>query len=218
VNGGKKRDRDEGPAIRDATQSKTSSSAPVNPVLAGILHRSSDQNNTFSPSGMTYANLSSQKSGPSLSSSMNPPQSQQALARVAVGKGIRHSFNVPQQTSAAKLAPLVVPNASNSSVAESTQASLSALQNNFQNSLQNSQSQGAESTTPARGASNNQEAETSNGFIPGTLRRDDSLVDLAMIPMLDDSDQMQYIQGSHGLTFVDFPWQDPSSHSNSDSV
>ena len=147
---------------------------------------------------------------------MNPPQSQQALARVAVGRGIRHSFNIPQQNAAAKPPPLVVPNASNSSVAESTQASLSALQSNFQNSLQNSQSEGAESTTQIMGDSNNQEPELSNGFIPGTLRRDDSLVDLAMIPMLDDSDQIQDIDGSHGLTFVDFPWQDPSSPSNSD--
>jgi hypothetical protein len=147
---------------------------------------------------------------------MNPPQSQQALARVAVGKGIKHSFSLPQQNSAVKLPPLVVPNTSNSSVAESTQASLSALQSNFQNSLQDSQSQGAESTTQARDAYNNQESETSSGFIPGTLRRDDSLVDLAMIPMLDDSDPIQDIEGSHGLTFVDFPWQDPTS--NSDSV
>jgi hypothetical protein len=214
MTGGKKRDRNEGPGMRDSTQSKASVGAPVNPVLAGILHRSSDQNNNFSPSGMAYANLPSQKSGTSVSSSMNPPQSQQALARVAVGKGIRHSFNIPQQKSAAKHPPLVVPNASNSSVAESTLASLSALQNNFQNSLQNSQNEGAESTTHGMGASNNQEAETSetsNGFIPGTLRRDDSLVDLAMIPLLDDSDPIQDIEGSHGLTFVDFPWQDPNS-------
>jgi hypothetical protein len=213
LKGGKKRDRDEGPAICDGTQSKASSSAPVNPVLAGILYRSSDQNNTFYPSG-TYANLSSQKSGPSaVSSSTNLlPQSQQALARVAVGKGIRHSFNIPQQQSVAKRPPLVAPNVS--SVAESTQASLSALQSNFQNSLLHSQSQGAE----ASDAFSNQEAETANGFIPGTLRRDDSLVDLAMIPMLDDSDQIQDMQGSHGLTFVDFPWQDSSAPSNSDSA
>ena len=137
---------------------------------------------------------------------------QQALARVAVGRGIRHSYNYTQKKPASNAVsqPLVKPEQI-PSVDTSTQASLSALQSNFQSSLQASQDAGQLSQGKDL---NDQTACESQEYFPGMLRRDDSLVDLAMIPLFDESAEVDQVQGSQGLTFIDFPWQEPNSSTN----
>merc|ERR1711920_194152 len=86
------------------------------------------------------------------------------------------------------------------------QAGLSALTSNFQNSLQReSATQGSETTQ-----STGQPATTSQPYVPGSLRRDDSLVDLAMTPLVEgDTTVDEPNASSNGFTFIDFPW-DPS--------
>jgi hypothetical protein len=164
-------------------------------------------------------------------------QSQKALARVAVGRGVRHGF-VPQQNGGAD-SSTANPNTSKSPslVAPSpVQASLNALTNNYRNSLNELQ------TTADQDVSNNSTSHTQNacfaggsgqqyaphhantastssstnlGFIPGSLRRDDSLVDLAMIPLADDGEAMSSAAASTGFSFVDFPF-DPNFFSCDD--
>jgi hypothetical protein len=167
----------------------------VNPVLAGILYRSSGDQQT----SMNSSDKKISASNPS----MHPQRSQQALARVAVGKGIKHSYILPNAKPASQ-ATITIPNPL-AVHPTPVQASLSALTNNFRNSLQELEGYTEE---------NNQVTAVSTtyagGYIPGSLRRDDSLVDLAMIPMLDYSEPVSTDeQAAQGLTFVDFPWQEP---------
>jgi hypothetical protein len=44
------------------------------------------------------------------------------------------------------------------------------------------------------------------GYIPGSLRRDDSLVDLAMIPIAEEGVETDEADHSTGFAFVDFPF------------
>jgi hypothetical protein len=190
VKAGTKRRRD------DASETPTSSggTSQVNPVLAGILYRStSDQVlDHVQPSGGNQ-----------------PQHTQQALARVAVGKGIRHGFTLPQTKNSSILPQEKTPRISNPSAAESpVEASLSALTNNFRNSLEGL-------TTPTdQDRSQDRAIARMAAYIPGSLSRDDSLVDLAMIPMVEEGDQSIPVPSTGPYTFVDFPWQDPSFEYN----
>jgi hypothetical protein len=191
VKAGSKRERD------DASETLTSSggTSQVNPVLAGILYRStSDQVLDL----VQPPNVGNQ-----------PQHTQQALARVAVGKGIRHGFTLPQTKKSSILPQEITPRTSNPLAAESpVEASLSALTNNFRNSL------GGIETATDQDRSQDQAIARMAAYIPGSLSRDDSLVDLAMIPMVEEGDQSTPATSTGPFTFVDFPWQDPIFDSN----
>lgn len=94
--------------------------------------------------------------------------------------------------------------APNTDTTEVVQAGLSALTNNFKSSLEAAHGEPAVSNEDS-----GDDAYPLAGYVPGSMRRDDSLVDLAMIPVADDESPSDYIPPS-GLTFIDFPWQDPS--------
>lgn len=163
----------------------------VNPVLADILYRSaSDQPNSNA--------TATQPPGVSLS--------QQDLARVAVGRGIRHSFTVQKTVSSTSVPPLPTATPNPLLPQPGQTSALSALQNNFRNSLQDFMS---DETTGAELTSNSEASSSLIQYTPGSLRRDDSLVDLAMIPIFEDGAANPY----NGYTFVDFPWQDPNAPS-----
>jgi hypothetical protein len=174
--------------------------AAVNPVLANILYRSANDSTTALDASRTSAQAAGE----------NPPQrSQQALARVAVGKGIRHSFTMK------KPAPLP-GRTTNVPISDSpVEASLSALKSNFKNSLQDIDEasvkdiDAASDITAAQVLSRTEPSAISE-YIPGSMRRDDSLVDLAMIPLVEDGGTQEHLDTSMGLTFIDFPWQDPN--------
>lgn len=173
---------------------------PVNPVLANILYRSSEAQDSSAPSN------------PPGNGHLPPNQSQQEIARVAVGRGIRHNFS---HSSAIKPAPLPARPPATAEAPQTTgepetsdggapvvQANLSALKNNFQIA--------ASANNPSAGE-NSSDPTAPSDYVPGSMRRDDSLVDLAMIPLMDDgNDAMDYFSSS-GLSFIDFPWQDPSA-------
>ena len=127
-------------------------------------------------------------------------RSHKELARVAVGKGIRHSFSVTTTS----MLPLQEHAASITE--RSVEVGLSALTDNYKNSLR----QGQAGTTSGRATEQDPSSSlsTTRGYFPRSLSCDDSLVDLAMIPLADDANPPQ--SDPTGLTFIDFPWQDPS--------
>jgi hypothetical protein len=220
--GGKKRDRNgkEGKAPISAN-SKTACD-PVNPVLAGILYRSSGDNATGSTNNTNSSTLQ---------------QSQKAIARVAVGKGVRHGF-VPHQIKNrqknidSSSQALGTQHVSTTRVAPTpVEASLNALTQNFNQSMHETvDSTAAMEGNPASVVSYldvNQyqlpaPASVSTGsigrvaYVPGSLHRDDSLVDLAMIPMIGDGTATDSnVAASSGFSFVDFPF-DSNIFSNED--
>jgi hypothetical protein len=223
VAGGKKRDRDEeggeqsssDVGVRSGNLQESASSTAVNPVLAGILYRSASTDNAAA-----------------LSRSRAPEQSQKDLARVAVGKGIRHGFIPQQQQAAPSMNRTGVASSPQVIVPSPVQASLNALTNNFKNSLQGLQSSEQATNDSANQLTSENVSNQANlyqhnssatltgpslGYIPGSLRRDDSLVDLAMIPIADDGMEAADAGGTTGFSFVDFPF-DASYFSNDDPL
>lgn len=203
--GGKKRDRsgNEGKS-RSSASSKTAGD-PVNPVLAGILYRSSGDNST----------------GSTNNSSSSLQQSQKAIARVAVGKGVRHGF-VPQRTKdRQKTADSSLGGLSNQNVSGNpspVQASLNALTQNFNQSMHETIDSIADGEVNLPAVASQQEINqyplpapiSTTGrvaYVPGSLHRDDSLVDLAMIPIVGDGTTTESdVAASSGFSFVDFPF------------
>lgn len=127
--------------------------------------------------------------------------SQLALARTAVGRGIRHGV-----TLSSKPTPvtdiLQVPDP----LLQHRSDSLSQLASNYQHSLDDYRSQ-----DDAR-AQNNEQYQ-------GHLSRDSSLVDLAMIPSLDDMasyhpESTISTKDEFGWGFVDFPYPELDPGSN----
>ncbi|KAG7364551.1 HSF-type DNA-binding protein [Nitzschia inconspicua] len=189
---GKKRDREsEGSAVSSSTAAKPQAFS-AGQVLPNV--------NAHRNPGITGA------------SNITVDQSQKALARVAVGKGVRHGF-VPKPNSNAM--PLVgrSANPTPTVVASSpVQDSLNALTNNYRNSLNELQNADKGRLTDENqgivSSSNAAEQPITNSltYIPGSLRRDDSLVDLAMIPLAENENEANASVESSGFSFVDFPF------------
>lgn len=209
--GPKKRERDESgsePSPEDA------STPAVNPVLVGILQRTSasviscePKRGTLQPPPATAIKVAVGKGiKHQLNGFLRNPEvktSQTALAHSAVGKGIRHSFVGAQQQTDKEVVN-VPPNTSTPDntftfkdphqLGMDVQNSLNELSNNFQNSLKQS------------------EQFNAVGYI-SMLKRDDSLVDLAMIPSIEptsvsemqqaDADQAA-MEANEDTSFLDF--------------
>lgn len=185
---GKKRDRD---------QAKTHTKTPHSAGAAAHYGSQAVADAAYSTSNNGASNIT-------------VDQSQKALARVAVGKGIRHGY-VPRQTGQqSRAAPAVASGKSASVVAPSpVQASLNALTNNYRNSLNELQSAGTSenaSNTATGAGSSAQAGATALSYVPGSLSRDDSLVDLAMIPFAEEGTGTSDAAASSGFSFVDFPF------------
>ena len=229
--GSRKRSRSDAASTTDST----AATAPVNPVLAGILQRSSaasmEKQGKAPPASATSAKLAVgkgvrhhlngylQQSAAKASSS----RSQQELAQSAVGKGVRHGLAVPvseaagSATEALASASMIFPDPPQLGFPD-LQDSLSELTNNFRNSLQ-----GAESLANHPGEPADETTDQANELDPAFqmynfLSRDSSLVDLAMLmPMTNaDATEQQPDQTSVEPTslsemadtmmpFVDFP-------------
>jgi len=204
----KKRDRDDSIDIQSQTV--------TNPALTSVFLPSGSNNNLSSSVGIT--------SHTRIYSQPPPNKSQQELARVAVGKGIRHGFSLsssskPAPLPARPLHPLMTQSQTQEDLPQGNPAStstsrashlptgiqegLSALQSNYMNSLGTSQPGGMENTSGSTHPISSGEA-----YVPGSLDQDDALVDLAMIPLLEDSNDQT---DSLPFTFIDFPWQDPDN-------
>lgn len=158
------------------------------------------------------------------------PQSQKALARVAVGKGVRHGY-VPHRKTSSKV--VGTPHVAASVAPSPVQASLNALTQNFNQSMHETidSNTGLEGKPPAAGnyqdvnqyqapapAGVTNESAGRVAYVPGSLHRDDSLVDLAMIPIVGDGTSAESNTAiSSGFSFVDFPF-DSNIFSNEDTT
>ena len=190
-------------------------------MLAGILYRSSSDN-ALTTNNTTKNTLQ---------------QSQKAIARVAVGKGVRHGF-VPQQSKnrlknseSSSSVPATQQISTTRPVAPSpVQASLNALAQNFNQSMHETidsadDMEGKPAAVPSHQDMNEYALPTSVvstntagrvAYVPGSLHRDDSLVDLAMIPLIGDGNLTENnAAASTGFSFVDFPF-DSDIFSNED--
>lgn len=197
------------------------STAQANPVLVGILQRSS-------------------MSGGSASAEQPVTSAYQAVAQAAVGRGIRHGYS-----GVASVLPPRLPSSKSASTEHSTSASktqsefgivnnpLSQLVTNYQNTLNDM------SDDNNMSADHNYSNETEMDPTPinqmtevpfaGFLSREDSLIDLAMIPIPDNgvdnpagnlmNPPMEGSAGSEedGFNFIDFPNPDlyPINETNS---
>ena len=161
----------------------------------------------------------------------------QALARRAVGRGVRHGFAAATTTSAAALelerqqrtvsqaAPYPVP---------STEESLAQLATNYRNVLngQGRQPAGASSDTARNNnddddptplsemQSRNYDGASVGPFVGGFLSRNSSLVDLAMIAPVDEelpasSSSTAAVDATQDFGFIDFP--NPEVHPSNSS-
>lgn len=144
--------------------------------------------------------------------------SQQALARTAVGRGIRHGYSLNTGShpgsQPARLPQTASAPQGNMSAAgaqfdfpdqmSSANDSLSQLTSNYRNSLNDMSNQSLDDETMPTPLDQMRDPNASGGF-GGFLSRNSSLVDLAMIPNVDDPDDQQTDFRSFGMNFVDFP-------------
>lgn len=182
----------------------------VNPVLAGILHRSSTNDDDLEKSkavaklatgkGIKHhlnGYLKHQKLMPVAADVVG--SSHAALAQTAVGKGIKHSYmsgaqeSFSKESSSLNQKSAVKPQFTFQDphqLGMDVQSSLSELTSNFQNSLLN-------------------QHEEQNNQTGGMLSRNSSLVDLAMLHPVEPTPVSELkVNDPDFMTFVDFPSQD----------
>jgi hypothetical protein len=196
----------------------TKADTNINPVLAGILYRSK------SPAEVATANANAAAAArkPVAAQLSQTAGAHQALARTAVGRGIRHGYslnagshpgsqpgrlaqnnNAPQGNLAAAPAPFEFPDQM-----PSANDSLSQLTSNYRNSLNDMSAQSLDEPddeTMPTPLDQMRDPNASGPFGGFQLSRNSSLVDLAMIPNVDDADDQQTDFRSFGMNFVDFP-------------
>ena len=193
----------------------------VNPVLANILHKSG-------------GGASSTK-GATAGTNVTVPGQEASfkVAKAAAGRGVRHSYVAPVVASAASEArqssgagdATAALNAASFAFPEPSNPaadSLSLLTSTYQNSLNDMSTaealaQGTD-PTPLNEMQPREEPTPSASFT-GFLSRDSSLVDLAMIPSVEEGlPPCTDSSKSLGLSFVDFPHPDvyPSSLASQD--
>lgn len=222
--------KEKGIRKRERASSKTEGTATlpvVNPVLAGILHRSNNENDIKKSKSVeklpTGKGIKHQLNGflkhPSQSNVSSSDSNHAALAQTAVGKGIKHGYMTATQAQTIKDASSThnVSGGSNQcqqvasmeptptftfkdpyQLGMDVQSSLSELTNNFQNSLKD-----------GRNNDNNEPLGL------GMLSRNSSLVDLAMLTPVEPTpvSELQTKCEPTFMTFIDFPSQElnPSS-------
>lgn len=133
-------------------------------------------------------------------SSQPASSSQLALARTAVGRGIRHQVILSSKSTPVEEGPR-----DPDPLLQHRCDSLSQLASSYQHTLKEHRSE--------------DDARAQHEQFLGHLSRDSSLVDLAMIPSLEDAESFHPESGMStkdecGWGFVDFPYPelDPSSH------
>jgi hypothetical protein len=192
----------------------------VNPVLAGILQRNrvaaDNSSGSISSSSARLAAISAiPTSSPTSTRNVHALTTPQELARAAAGRGIRHSFlagavaaaapataslsssslSVTENSADRNPATLALKEASFSLPAS---ASLSQLEINFRNTINDMD--GNSLLVDADPTPLNEMVAPEYGF----LSRDSSLIDLAMIPPVEDNVNPSTNPDTFGLTF-DFP-------------
>ena len=135
-----------------------------------------------------------------------------ALARRAVGRGVRHSYAVPTSGNCSGPSAVPIPRSNPADapkpVEPSTVDGLSELAINYCNVL----NQGKTSASPLQNTADptplsemQRQSNDSTGSFGGFLSRNSSLVDLAMIAPVDEDSQELSDYLSEGFGFIDFP-------------
>jgi hypothetical protein len=227
------------------TSSESSIAPTVNPVLVGILHRTTGSmgaapvlsNRGALPTAVLSTSISLKPMPivlPNASAAVLDAQGQghKAVARAAVGKGIRHSFAAaaaaaPQQGSTAAsegggCAALNAIITSSFTFPEHTSSSLSQLEDNYRNSLNDlTAAEAIAAGTDPTPLDQMQMQQSSPTSAPSDsmnftcfLSRNSSLIDLAMLPSIEDGlpPSIDHSKGGggdggdmDGYGFVDFP-------------
>lgn len=187
-------------------KSKNSDKKRADRIVASVANSIAGGNRVAKPSFYVGDSTLSQAAAAS-----GPQHTQQAIARTAVGVGIRHSFSLPGQPKENRPMPAPVSSTTSAVAPTPVQSNLTALETNYQTYLQ--QDKNSTDPTPLSPVTTTTTLSGALAYVPGSLRRDDSLVDLAMIPMVDslitDPDQPQESTAGSSMSFIDFPW-DPS--------
>ena len=188
-------------SISKTPQRKVSSedNSIVNPVLAGIIQRSNPQ--TTTPTPVTSATPAKSPAGDSF----------KAVAKSAVGRGIRHSFTakaLPPVASAVASRPdetLSETPLEAKVKRDSSRDNLSQLATNYRNSLIDYRGDGDTDTEefqfdadPTPLSQMQGDPSASSGF----FSRDASLLELAMIPEVEEAGGQSSVAA---FNFVDFP-------------
>lgn len=158
----------------------------VNPVLAGILQRNKRQGGDRSKGSSVQAVPPSPPTKIAQPSSLATPQE---LARAAAGRGVRHSFGAAAVASSAA-----------EPVGLHVNTSLSQLELNFRSSFNDLNSNSLLADADADPTPLDEMMAPHYGF----LSRNSSLIDLAMIPAVDDNEHPSTNPDTFGLNF-DFP-------------
>lgn len=143
--------------------------------------------------------------------------SHQALAQAAVGRGVRHTVSIDHTTYASS------PQAKSSEPAPSAASSATRISN----SGTNTQNDLSELALNYKNSLNDflQDVEPNPIGNTGFLSRNSSLIDLAMIPSVEEEEQLSVNEPSSqdidpyslGLNFVDFPNSDFHQSGDNDS-
>lgn len=135
-----------------------------------------------------------------------------ALARRAVGRGVRHSYAVPTAGNCSGPSTVPIPRSNQANAPKSVEPSavdgLSELAINYCNVLnqeKSSASQSQNTADPTPLSEMQRQNSDSTGLFGGFLSRNSSLVDLAMIAPVDAESQELSDYLSEGFGFIDFP-------------
>jgi len=180
----KKRERSES----SASESGTKATVPVNPVLVNILHRSSSGGTTDTDQTKSFKVASGKGIKHPLNGYLKgvgapTNNSHIAVAKAAVGKGIRHGYASAAPSESHDTAfTFKDPH----QLGMDVESSLSELSNNFRNSMKD---------TP------------SDPLAFGMLSRNSSLIDLAMLDPIEPTpvSELQRTSDPNLMSFLDFP-------------
>lgn len=177
-------------------------SVEVNPALVSILHKqtASQQVSKQSPAASAGASM-----GTASTSGIKEGSSHVALAKAAVGKGIRHSFTVSSVAKAQPRSDADVQRTESAQRSSVSSSNLAQLEDAYQSSLNDVGYDKLEDPTPLSEMC--QDGSATEPFF-GFLSRNSSLVDLAMIPGVEaesPSKARDSSQSGESLSFIDFP-------------
>lgn len=205
---------------RDSTQSKKKKEAPKRSEGTRSrprpLRNASKATAYSASSSKTQAPVAQPKPAPT---STRKPQSSgsvthQALARQAVGRGVRHGFASaaaapPESAAPHQIASLAQRGyTSTSAAAAAVSDSLSQLETNYRNVLNEgaTAAAAADSHDPTPLSQMRSGSNFESGEFAGFLSRNSSLVDLAMIAPVDEEFPAPSSESNaQGFSFVDFP-------------
>ena len=126
--------------------------------------------------------------------------SQQALAKFAAGRGIRHGWSAGPVKLTVDSEGKGSESSNSLASGDTTDERLSQLERNYTNCINSSDHANSSSSETDLASLDESSSRPAYGF----LSRNSSLVDLAMIPEVEEEGDLTS-HASNGLTFVDFP-------------